>query len=108
MTVEKAIGRLTQIPAGEGRTFNVDGERLAVFHTRAGGIFALQADCPHRIGPLADGLTGGTTVVCPLHERAFDLRTGAGIGHQDCVKSYPVRMDADGSLLVMIGASGPP
>jgi nitrite reductase (NADH) small subunit len=102
MALEKAIGRLAQIPRGEGRTFDVLGERVAVFHTRAGEVFALQADCPHRIGPLADGLVGGTTVICPLHERAFDLRTGAGIGHQDCVKPYSVRMGDDGTVVIML------
>jgi len=73
---------------------------MAVFHTRAGEVFAVQADCPHRAGPLADGLTGGTTVLCPLHERAFDLRTGAGIGHDDCVAVYPARLRDDGTVLI--------
>ncbi len=97
---EQCIGPLAQIPKGEGRTFEVRGQRMAVFHTRAGEVFAVQADCPHRAGPLADGLTGGTTVLCPLHERAFDLRTGAGIGHDDCVAVYPARLRDDGTVLI--------
>ncbi len=96
----RCIGPLAQIPKGEGRTFEVYGRRMAVFHTRSGEVFAIQADCPHRAGPLADGLTGGTTVLCPLHERAFDLRTGIGIGHEDCVTAYPARLSDDGTVLI--------
>ena len=97
---EYSIGPLAQIPEGEGRTFEVYGRRVAVFHTRAGEVFAVQADCPHRAGPLADGLTGGSTVLCPLHERAFDLHTGAGIGHDDCVTPYPTRLSEDSTVLI--------
>ena len=65
---EHRIGRLAEIPPGEGRTYEVAGRRVAVFRTRAGQVFATQAECPHRNGPLADGLVGGSTVVCPLHD----------------------------------------
>jgi nitrite reductase (NADH) small subunit len=64
--------------------------KLAVFHTRAGEIFATQAECPHRGGPLADGLVDAHTVVCPLHDRIYDLRTGQGA---DCaITTYPVEI----------------
>lgn len=63
------------VPVGEGRAVVVDGRRVAVF--RAGdGWFALDAICPHRGGPLADGIVSSRTVICPLHERRFDLATG--------------------------------
>ncbi len=101
--VQRAIGTLAQIPKGEGRTYDVDGTRIAVFHTHAGAVFATQATCPHRGGPLADGLTGGTTLVCPLHERAFDMRTGAGIGHDDCLTVYPVVLTPDGHIVLTLG-----
>jgi nitrite reductase (NADH) small subunit len=96
--MERAIGQISQIPKGEGRTFALGDLRLAVFHTREGAVFATQADCPHKGGPLADGLTDGTSVVCPLHDRSFDLRTGAG---PDCsLRVYPIRADADGTILL--------
>ena len=74
------IGLVDQIPRGEGRNFVVDDEKIAVFHTHTGEVFATQAECPHLRGPLADGMLGGTTIHCPLHDRAFDLRSGEGIG----------------------------
>ena len=97
--MERAIGNLSQIPQGEGRNFEIGGVRVAVFHTRDGRVFATQADCPHKGGPLADGLTDFTTVTCPLHDRIYDFRTGAG---PDCsIQVYPVRADAAGTILIV-------
>ena len=101
MAKERVIGRISEIPPGEGRTFEVDGKRIAVFHARTGGFFATQADCPHKGGPLADGLLGGTAVVCPLHERSWDLATGAPAANSDCpIAVYPIRAAEDGSLVL--------
>ena len=96
------IGPLTQIPPGEGRNFVVGAVTVAVFHTQAGEVFATQPDCPHKQGPLADGLMGGTTIICPLHDRAWDMRTGAPIG-QDCsLRIYPARLAEDRSVVVAL------
>ena len=99
--MERAVAHLSDIPAGEGRNFAVGGLRIAVFHSRDGSVFATQADCPHRGGPLADGLTDGDTVVCPLHDRIYSLRTGNGT---DCgIRVYPARCDERGTILVTPG-----
>jgi nitrite reductase [NAD(P)H] small subunit len=105
MAMEKAIGRVTQIPKGEGRTFEVNGFPIAVFRTHTDEIFATQAACPHRGGPLADGLIGEASVVCPLHDWTFDLRTGVG---KDCrIETYPVRTTEDGRIMLIVdGLSG--
>jgi nitrite reductase (NADH) small subunit len=103
MAGEIALGAADLIPPGEGRTFVAGETRIAVFRNRAGEVFATQAFCPHRHGPLADGLVGDATVVCPLHDRVFDLRTGAGIGTEDCVRAYPVRVSGDGEMFVDMG-----
>ena len=96
---ETLLATLDQIPKGEGRTFEVAGQRLAVFHTHSGEVFAVQAHCPHRSGPLADGLLGGTSVVCPLHDWTFDLRTGCGLTHERAsIATYPVRVSHDGRI----------
>ena len=62
---ELVIGEVSAVPPGEGRTFSAFGEKIAIFRTRTGRVFAVQAACPHRGGPLADGLVGGTTLICP-------------------------------------------
>ena len=102
---ERAIGRLWQIPMGEGRNFDVDGTRIAVFHTQSGEVFATQADCPHRGGPLADGLIGGRTLVCPLHDHAFDLSDGSSLTNACVIKTYAVRVAEDGRLLLQVTAA---
>ncbi|MHA0287840.1 nitrite reductase small subunit NirD [Mycobacterium sp. C3-094] len=100
MTVE--VGRLDEIPVGEGRTFAVDGRQVAVFRLRDDSLRALDAVCPHRGGPLADGLTDDCVVVCPLHGYAYDLSTGAETSGTDlAVRSYPVQV-SDGAIRVTL------
>jgi nitrite reductase (NADH) small subunit len=98
MSSEHFIGRIAQIPQGEGRTFELAGLRIAVFHTRGGSIYATQAACPHRGGPLADGLTDEETLICPLHDRMYALRSGQGIGTDCAIATYPVRLGGDGGI----------
>jgi nitrite reductase (NADH) small subunit len=103
---EYTIGSLSQIPPGEGRTFDLGGLRVAVFHTRGGQVFATQAQCPHKGGPLADGLTDEVSVVCPLHDRMYDFRTGAGLGNDCTIATYQVRVDTNG-MTVLVSAAQP-
>jgi len=102
MAQEHKIGGLAQIPKGEGRNFRVGGRTVAVFHTQAGEVYATQAACPHRNGPLADGLLGGTTLICPLHERAFDLRSGEEAGSDCRLTLYPARLMSDHSIVLTL------
>lgn len=67
---------IDEIPLGEGRTLTVGQEQVAVFRLRDGTLRALAAVCPHRGGPLADGLLDGQIVICPLHGYTYDLSTG--------------------------------
>ena len=99
---EHAIGTLDQIPRGEGRNFDVNGTVVAVFRTHADEVLACQAACPHLGGPLADGMLGGTTIMCPLHDRMYDLRTGAVLVGECDITVYPVRKEADGTLLLSL------
>ncbi|HEY1637067.1 MAG TPA: Rieske 2Fe-2S domain-containing protein [Rhizomicrobium sp.] len=97
---ELKLGALSSIPPGEGRNFDVDGEKIAVFHARSGEVFAVQASCPHRGGPLADGLLGGSTLICPLHAWKFDLSTGAPLFGDCGLKTYSVRVDDSGQIVL--------
>jgi nitrite reductase/ring-hydroxylating ferredoxin subunit len=105
--VRARLGPVDQIPVGEGRAFLVGDEPVAVFRTRAGGLHALRAICPHRGGPLADGLTDAEVVMCPLHNHQFRLSSGecvSGGGVAD-VPAYTAS-EEDGELVVSLVAPG--
>lgn len=102
--MEVALAPIISIPVGEGRTFSIGPARLAVFRSRGGEVFATQADCPHRGGPLADGLLGGSTLICPLHGQKFDLATGESLGGSCRLKTYPARLSASGQILIELEA----
>lgn len=97
------VGTLENIPPGEGRAVLVGHVPLALFRTRSGELYATQARCPHKGGPLVDGIVGATTLVCPLHEFKFDLCSGKSIG-EECkpIKTYPVRVTETGRILVAL------
>jgi nitrite reductase (NADH) small subunit len=86
---------VADVPLGEGRQAEIDGVRVAIFHT-AEGWYAVQASCPHRGGPLADGLLGERSVICPLHAMRFDLADGSPLGH-DCagLRAFPLEVRGD-------------
>jgi len=94
------IGRVGDVPLLEGRTVTIAGRRVAIFRT-AEGHHAIDAVCPHRRGPLADGLVADACVTCPLHGWRFDLRTGAGIGNHPGVAAHEV-VERDGELWLRV------
>ena len=93
------LGSVSAIPLGQGRCYVVGGENLAVFRQRDGRIFATQNRCPHRQGPLAEGLVGDGRVICPLHGHQFNLETGAGHETTECIHVFPVS-EVDGDVLM--------
>jgi nitrite reductase (NADH) small subunit len=86
--------RVDDVPHGEGRTLTVGGRRIALFRAES-GWYALDGTCPHAGGPLADGILAHCRVICPLHERAFDLATGIALSGGAGVEAYPVQVRGD-------------
>ena len=95
------VGLVDDVPPGEGRTFVVAGEQVAVFRLRDGSLHATQAACPHAGGPLADGLTDVDVLVCPLHQYAYRWSDGASTNGGGPIRTYPVRA-RDGYLVVEV------
>jgi nitrite reductase (NADH) small subunit len=100
MSSPVTLGPISAIPEGEGRTYEVDGRRLAVFRGRDGALFATQAECPHKNGPLADGLLGGSTLICPLHSLKFDLTTGKALNGDCSLQTYAATLSESGQVMV--------
>jgi nitrite reductase (NADH) small subunit len=100
-TTSHCLGPVDAIPLGEGRVFRVEGQDVAVFRCRSGAVYATSATCPHRGGPLADGLVGSHSVICPLHGFLFDLRTGEAPG-RECERLVRHRVEVAGNGLVTV------
>jgi nitrite reductase (NADH) small subunit len=83
------------IPPREGRAVTVAGRDIAIFNLGE-RFLATAGRCPHRGGPLADGIVAGDAVVCPLHGWKINLASGAVErpgGIEQCVETYPTRVD---------------
>lgn len=93
-----ALGAIDQVPRGQGRCFIVGGRRIAVFRLLDGRVYALDDVCPHRGGPLSDGVVGvdygseAEVVLCPLHAHRFSLCDGRGVRSALVVRNYPVEV----------------
>ena len=90
------IGVTTQIAPGTARTLPVQGgAEIAVFHTIRGEFYALVNSCPHKQGPLSQGIIHGDTVTCPLHNWRISLKSGEALGDDEgCTPTIPLKVDA--------------
>ncbi|HLG51078.1 MAG TPA: non-heme iron oxygenase ferredoxin subunit [Chloroflexota bacterium] len=92
------MARTDEVPAGEGRYFEVEGEPIAVFHVD-GQYYAISDICTHEEASLAEGDLDGEIVECALHGARFNVRTGAVVAPPAVVpvRTYPVRI-IDGQI----------
>ncbi|MDR6537860.1 nitrite reductase small subunit NirD [Variovorax soli] len=97
MTEWKAICRVDDIPVlGARRVARTEGVDVAVFRNAENQVFALLDRCPHKGGPLSQGIVFGTSVACPLHNWAIGLDDGcAKAPDEGCTPRFAVKV-ADG------------
>lgn len=99
-------GALDALPACGARVLRTDDGRLcdiAVFRTGDGRVFALADRCPHRGGPLSQGIVHGGRVTCPLHDWVIDLESGSAEGPDEgATQTYAVRIE-NGRVLIEVG-----
>lgn len=94
------IGALEDIPLRGARKVKTRVGCLAVFRTDEDTVFATSNVCPHKQGPLNEGIVHGTRVTCPLHNWVFDLETGQAQGADEGrIATYAVRV-RDGRILI--------
>lgn len=89
------------IPLREGRAVRVGNREIAIFNL-GDRFLAVESHCPHKGGPLADGIVSGTTVVCPLHAWKLSLETGKGVNGpsaSSCVETFRPRVEGGIVLL---------
>ncbi len=99
------IGALASIPVQGARVVKTDHGCIAVFRPSADTVFALEDRCPHKAGPLSQGIVHGNAVTCPLHNWVINLETGSALGADEgSVRTYPLRI-ANGRVLMDLSAS---
>ncbi|MBO6805693.1 nitrite reductase small subunit NirD [Thalassospira sp.] len=77
------VGPASAIPQQGARTLQTETDRIAIFRTLDDQVFALLDRCPHKQGPLAQGIVHSHFVTCPLHNMVFSLETGEAQGPDD-------------------------
>jgi nitrite reductase (NADH) small subunit/3-phenylpropionate/trans-cinnamate dioxygenase ferredoxin subunit len=93
----QTVARVGDIPAGQGRSYPVNGRMIAVFFV-GGEYTAINDFCPHMGASLASGYVEGTAVTCPWHAWRFCVKDGTWLDNPsskvktDC---YPVRVEGD-------------
>jgi nitrite reductase (NADH) small subunit len=99
------IGWLNEIPVRGSRTVTVEGgEEIAVFRTGDDQVFALVNRCPHKGGPLSQGIVHSHSVVCPLHNWTIALATGEAQGEdKGCTPTIPVKVNGGRVLICRAG-----
>lgn len=102
------IGPVEQLPALGARTLPVQGgQEIAIFRTANGNVHALVNRCPHKRGPLSEGIVHDTSVTCPLHNWRISLLTGQALGEDTgCVPVIPVKIDGGRILIGRAAALG--
>ncbi|MGH9351945.1 MAG: nitrite reductase small subunit NirD [Terriglobia bacterium] len=100
------VSHIYDIPLREGRAVQLGRREIALFNL-GDRFVAVENRCPHRGGPLSDGIVSGGMVICPLHSWKVCLSTGAVKKPQAeaCVETYPTRVE-DGVVLMRLDAAG--
>jgi nitrite reductase (NADH) small subunit len=94
------IGALDDIPRRGARVVKTARGDIAVFRTLDDKLYALDDRCPHKQGPLSQGIVQGTSVTCPLHNWVIDLATGEAQGADEgCTRTIAVRLERGRVLL---------
>ncbi|MFV0490532.1 MAG: nitrite reductase small subunit NirD [Pseudorhodobacter sp.] len=100
------IGHIDDIPLRGARLLKTQVGCIALFRTAEAEVFAASNTCPHKGGPLSEGIVHDQKVTCPLHNWVFDLNTGEAEGTDDGrIATYPVRVEA-GRILIDGNAIG--
>jgi nitrite reductase (NADH) small subunit len=95
--------KLDDIPRLGARVIRTRFGDVAIFRTTEDEVFALEDRCPHKGGPLSQGIVFGKRVSCPLHGWTVELADGCALApDQGCAKRFAVKVESDGTILVVL------
>jgi len=96
------VGSVIDIPRLGARVVETANGNIGIFRTADDEIFALRDSCPHKGGPLSQGIVHGKRITCPLHNWVLELETGEAIAPDEgCAASYPVKIE-DGKVYLAL------
>ncbi|MGB5338745.1 MAG: nitrite reductase small subunit NirD [Gammaproteobacteria bacterium] len=105
MTNWTEIAELEDIPKLGARVLKTDTMNIALFRTATDEVFAIKDECPHKQGPLSQGIVHGTSVTCPLHNWKIDLATGEALGPDaGCTNTFATKIEG-GRIFLALNAS---
>ncbi len=94
------IGTMDDIPRQGSRCISLGEKTVAVFRTVDDQVFALEDKCPHKNGPLSQGIVHDGCVTCPLHNWVISLATGEAQGaDKGATAAYGIRIENDAVFL---------
>lgn len=100
------LGAAADILPLRAKKFRLGDETVAIFRTSSDEYFALIDRCPHKGGPLSEGIVSGRTVACPLHGWLIALDSGNAVAPDEgCAATLPLRL-IDGRLQLGIRRNG--
>ena len=99
------IGSIEDIPRRGARCVATPQGKIAVFRTEDDTVYAIDDHCPHKGGPLSQGIVHGAAVTCPLHNWVISLETGKALGADEgLVRTIPVRREGE-TVFIALGQS---
>lgn len=102
MSQWQKICAVEEIPVLGARVVKAEGGDIAVFRNRENEVFALADRCPHKGGPLSQGIVFGRRVACPLHGWTMRLDDGNALAPDEgCARRYEVRV-SDGTVYLAL------
>lgn len=103
------IGEINDIPRLGARVIETEVGNIAVFRTAEDEVFALRDSCPHKGGPLSQGIVHGKRVSCPLHDWKINFDTGIAVAPDEgCAASFPIKLEGDIIYLLPVASDGCP
>jgi nitrite reductase (NADH) small subunit len=99
------ISKLEDIPRLGSRILKTDTMNIALFRTATDEVFAIRDECPHKQGPLSQGIVHGSSVTCPLHNWKIDLASGEALGPDEgCTNTFETKIE-DGRVFLALAAA---
>ncbi|MBP0481206.1 nitrite reductase small subunit NirD [Sagittula salina] len=98
----RLVGRIEDIPRQGARCVKTGEMTVAVFRTSDDRVFAMEDRCPHKAGPLSQGIVHAGCVTCPLHNWVISLENGRAQGADEgATRTFPVKVE-DGSVYLKL------